>query len=121
MALPDPIPTLTVNSVNYDFARIGMNDTSSIYQTANGNDRLTVSRQNKKRNRFVARIDRNFTAEDPLISSIMQRYSHSVYTVFDSPVNGVTPADNDKLGQLLAAFLVAGTPDFQLRLLQGEI
>jgi hypothetical protein len=121
LALPDPIPTLTVNSKTYDFARIGMTDTSGIYQTADGLDRLTISHQYRKRNRFSVRLDRNFLADDPFVSTITQRFSHSVYTVIDTPQIGVDPVENDWLYQLHAAIMAAGTPDYSKRILQGEL
>lgn len=120
MALPDPIPTLTVGAVTYDFARTGMTDTSSTYQTADGLNRMAVSHSRNKRDRCVLRLDRDFVAADPYVSYNNQKYSHSAYVVFDAPLVGVTPAQRDALGQLLTAVMVAGTPDYILRVLQGE-
>lgn len=121
MALPDPIPTLTVQAKTYDFARIGFSDNSSVFQTANTRDRLTVSHRFNKRNRFSIRLDRSKIAADPFDASLNQEYSHSAYVVWDSPNLGITPAENQELGQLLVAILAAGTPDYDLRVLQGEI
>jgi len=120
MALPDPIPTLTVDAVTYDFFRTGMNGTSSTYSTANGLDHLTVSHTFNKRKRSVMRVDRDFVATDPYVPFNNNKYSHSAYVVYDAPGVGVTPTQQDKLGQLLAALMAAGTPDYVLRMLQGE-
>jgi hypothetical protein len=120
MALPDPIPTLTVDAVTYDFARIGMNDTSSVYQTANGLDRLTVSHVLKNRNRHTIRLDRKKVAADPFTADLNQEYSFSTYVVCDAPKLGVTAAEMNVHSQLLTALMVAGTPDYVLRVLQGE-
>lgn len=121
MALPDPIPTLTVNAVTYDFVRTGMADGSSIYQTANGLDKLSVSHQQKSRNRTTLRLDRKKIAADPFDAGINQEYSMSTYVVWDRPMVGFTAAECDYHTQLLSALLVAGTPDYGLRVLQGEI
>lgn len=119
--LPDPIPTLTVNSVTYDFVRIGSTETSSVYQTANGNDRMIVSRQNKARNRYTIRLDRRKVAANPFDASLNQEYTQSAYVVWDIPKLGVTPEEADYHGQLLSAVMVAGTPDYALRVLRGEV
>jgi len=120
MALPDPIPTLTVDAVTYDFARIGMNDSSAVYQTADGLDRMTVSHQLKNRNRHTLRLDRKKIAADPFDADINQEYSFSTYVVIDAPRLGVTAAELDDHSQLLTAIMAAGTPDYILRILQGE-
>jgi len=121
MALPDPIPTLTVSAVTYDFARIGMDGTSSIYQTANGNDRLLISHQNKNRFRTTARFDRRKIAANPLDASLNQEYTMSTYVVWDVPKTGFTSTEIVAHSQLLSDFLVAGTPDYGLRVVQGEV
>lgn len=122
MALPDPIPTITIDSVAYDLARIGMMDSKSIYQTANGLDRLTIEHQvTKNRNRQNLRFDRRKIAADPFDADLNQEYSFSTYVVTDSPKWGVTSAELDVHFQLLAGLWSAGTPDYGLRILQGEI
>lgn len=120
MALPDPIPTLTVNSVNYDFARIGNDVNSAVYQTADGNDRLTVSHSLKNRNRHTIRLDRTKIAANPFDAAIDQEYSMSTYVVVDVPKIGFTASEMNYHSQLLTAIMVAGTPDYVLRVLQGE-
>lgn len=121
MALPDPIPTLTVNSVTYDFARVGFGDASSVYQTANGLDRLTIQHSQKARNRHVVRLDRKATVADPLTTGNNFETSFSVYTVIDMPRVGFSAATVDYGRQLLESFMIAGTPDYGLRVIQGEI
>lgn len=121
VALPDPIPTLTVAGDTYDFSRVGFTDTSGVFLTADGLNRLTVSHRYNKRNRFSVRIDRQKVAADVWTPFNNTEYSHSAYVVWDCPTVGVTPAENQELGQLLYAVLAAGTPDYDLRVLQGEI
>lgn len=119
--IPDPIPTVTVNSVAYDFSRLGIDHSTGVFATADGAHRLTFARQSKKRDRFSMRLDHTFLAEDVFVPDTNSGYSHSAYVVWDSPRIGVTPSDNNVLGQVLTALMVAGTPDYALRLLQGEL
>lgn len=126
MALPDPIPTITINSVTYDLARtgfVGKNGASqgSVYQTSNGLDRLTIEHSEKNRKRDVVRFDRKKIAATPFDAAKDQEYSMSAYVVVDSPRLGFTSAEKDYVFQLLSAFWVAGTPDYGLRVLNGEI
>lgn len=121
MALPDPIPTLTVNAVEYDFVRAGMDLSSGVFRTANGNDVLTLSSSYKNRNRLQMRLDRKKTAADPFDSDLNQEYSWSTYVVHDFPKLGVTAAECHNLFLLLSAFAVEGTVDNGLRFLQGEL
>jgi hypothetical protein len=118
--IDDPIPTLTVNAVTYDFARVGGDLEKGIFQTADGANRLTLARQTRKRVRTSMRIDRTFLAEDPFVPDTNADYSHSAYVVWDRPRVGVTATQENYLGQLLTAVMVAGTPDYALRVLQGE-
>jgi len=121
MALPDPIPTITVNSVAYDFARVGMTDGKAVYQTADGNDRLTIENSVKNRSRTLIRLDRSKIAANPFDADLNQAYSFSTYVVMDRPKLGVSASEVNLHGQLLDALLVAGTPDYRLRVVQGEV
>jgi len=121
LALPDPIPTLTVNAVTYDFARVGFGDSSGVFMTGDGLNRLTVSHSRKNRHRAVVRLDRTDTVEDPFTTGSSYNSSFSVYTVFDWKENDFAVEDLDYGGQLLDAFMAAGTPDYRLRFLKGEI
>lgn len=125
MALPDPIPTLTVNAVTYDFARIGITGDSSsslgTYRTADKLNTLSIAHTVKNRERHSVRIDRKKVAANPFDSSLNQEYSWSVYTVLDMPRNGVSTTEAQLLNQLLAAFMVAGTPDYDIRVFAGEL
>lgn len=120
MALPDPIPTITVAAVTYDLARVSTSDDKSVYRTANKLDQLTISKSEKNRLRYSVRFDRKKVAATPFDASLNQEYRWSAYTVLDVPSNGVSVAEAQALNQLLAAFMVAGTPDYDSRVLQGE-
>jgi hypothetical protein len=124
MALPDPIPTITVNSVAYNFARTGTdaknNIFSSVYQTPDKLDKLTISRQERARTRHTVRFDRRKIAADPFNAAINQEYSMSAYTVIDIPKFGFSNTEVTWLSRLASDFMVAGTPDYELRVIQGE-
>jgi hypothetical protein len=124
MALPDPIPTITTDSIAYDFYRIGQigngDSVSSVYRTADDLNRLTISHERKRRFRHVVRLDRSKVAADPFDASVDQEYSWSAYTVFDVPLIGVSADEVDDLGLLLRDIQVAGTPDYVLRVIRGE-
>lgn len=121
MALPDPIPTLTVDAITYDFARTSFGDAQSIYRTANGLDVLTIAKTEKARSRFSVRFDRSKIAADPFDDNRNVPLSMSSYLVMDVPPTGFTAAEIQDHTELLTAFLVAGTPDYVLRVIQGEI
>lgn len=110
-----------MNSVTYDFARVGFGESKGLYRTADGLDRLTIEHSQKNRIRHVVRLDRTATVEDPLATGSSFETSFSVYTVIDAPKVGFTAADLDYGRQLLEAFHVAGTPDYGLRVIRGEI
>jgi hypothetical protein len=124
MALPDPIPTLTVNSVAYNFARTASSGNNgivtSVYQTPDKLDKLTVSRMERARTRYSVRFDRRKIAADPLNAALNQEYNMAAYTVFDVPRTGFSNTEITWLSRLLGDFLVAGTPDYELRVIQNE-
>lgn len=121
MALPDPIPTVTINSIAYDFARVGMAGSSAAYQTGDGLDRLTISHTVKNRIRTLVRLDRSKIDEDALITSTNRPYSASTYVVVDRDASGWDPSELDYHFQLLSGLWAAGTPDYGLRVLKGEV
>lgn len=122
MALPDPLAQVIVNTVEYDLARTGMSADSSVYKSADGLDKFTLSHQvTKNRLRRVARLDRSKIAANPFDADLNQEYSLSTYVVSDIPKLGVSAAEADFHFQLLAGLWASGTPDYGLRFLQGEV
>lgn len=119
--LPDPLATLTVDAVDRVFTRITQGETQSVYRTADKLDTLTVSRSEKSRNRYSMRFDRKKVDADPFNSDIDREYVWSAYMVVDVPPVGVSAVEAEDVVQLLTTFLVAGTPDYILRVLYGEI
>lgn len=114
--LPDPLATLTVDAVDFILARTSSSEDTCVYRTSDGLTKLTVTRQEKSRNRFTVRFDRK-----KIDSETSEVWTYAAYLVVDVPTDGVTAAEAEDVVQLLTAFTVAGTPDYILRVLQGEI
>lgn len=84
--------SLTVNSVATDLHRTEQGKTSSIYQSVDGNIKLTVSHQvAKSRTRRMMRVDLRVVAADPL-SSVNTYQNAACYIVIDEPAFGFTDA-----------------------------
>lgn len=91
MSLATP-QTVTIDTVATDLNRVLEDGTKSIYQSADGNTKLTVSHQeSKSRVRRMARIDRKIIAADPL-SAVNAYQTCGVYIVIDEPATGFTDA-----------------------------
>lgn len=98
--------SITINAVAESFAAISRDDTKSVYQTADGEHKLTISRTNGSRNRYLVRLDHKKVATNPVDSSNAEVTS-SVYMVFDIPDWGYTSTEVSDLSDGLAAFLSA--------------
>lgn len=123
MAFPDTIPTQTVNSVTYDFFRVGMSGSSGSYSTDDGLNRLSFDHTVKARARHAIRLDRDAIVEDPLTTGSNFKASMSAVLSVNMPRlgEGFSATDADWLVKLLSSILVEGTPDYSLRLLRGEV
>lgn len=92
MAFSDP-QSITVDSTPISLPRISEERAKSIYQSADGNLRLTISHQESKgRIRRMARIDARTVAADPLTAENEYK-SLGVYLVMDEPEFGFSIAD----------------------------
>jgi len=108
MALTDP-QTITINAVPNTCNRVQSDGYKSVYATADGNIRLTVSHQAVKgRNRRMARIDKRVIAADPLTAENGYQML-GVYVVIDEPEVGFADADIDYVVQALVAWLSSAT------------
>lgn len=104
MALQDP-QTVTVDAVPYACARVQSDGAKSVYATADGNFKVTVSHlANKGRTRRMARIDKRLVAADPLTSE--QEYKTlGVYLVIDEPDFGFADDAIDDIVQGMKSWL----------------
>jgi hypothetical protein len=80
--------SVTVDGVAKSLPRVGVGPSSSVYSTADGNLRYTISHQNGRRNRRTVRLDFRKIAADPLLDGVSREYSMSVYLVIDHPTIG---------------------------------
>lgn len=118
--LSDPL-TVYVNGANVSCPAISRNENQSVYQSADGKQRLTISHQYKaERHRFTARLDSNKVAADPLTSANNLVYTHSVYFVVDRPAVGYSVAESNSALDGLIALLQSGSPVITTRILGGE-
>lgn len=102
--LADP-QTVTIDAVPYSCARIESDATKSVYATADGNFKLTVSHQNSKdRSRRMIRLDKKVVAADPLTAENEYK-SVGVYLVVDEPTFGFTDDNIDDIIQGFKAWL----------------
>lgn len=85
--------SVTLNAVATDLHRTRDLETSSIYESADGNLLLKVSHQQSgQRVRRMARIDQQLVASDPL-TAISQYQTAGVYIVIDEPAFGFSSVD----------------------------
>lgn len=100
MALSDP-QTITVDAVPYACARVQSDGSRSVYATADGNFKFTVSHQTSKgRTRRMIRIDKRVVAADPL-SSENEYKTAGIYLVVDEPDFGFS---DDALDDIVQGF-----------------
>lgn len=107
MALQDP-QTVTIDSVPSTLNRVQSDGTKSVYASADGNLKVTVSHlANKGRTRRMARIDKRIVAADPL-SSVQEYKTLGVYVVIDEPEFGFADDAIDDIVQGFKAWLTSG-------------
>lgn len=93
MAFADP-QSVTVNAVAQSLPRISDSQLSSSYRKDDTTWRLDIQHTEGKglsaRNRRLVRLTQTKIAADPFAPSVNNKYSHSVYVVFDAPATGFT-------------------------------
>lgn len=92
MALTDP-QSIKISTVTTSLPRVSTKENSSIYESADGTIKVTVSTQNGNRKRQTWRVDVSKITEDPFIPAQNQEVSMSFYIVVDRPVSGYTNAE----------------------------
>lgn len=97
MAFADPQP-VTINSVLTNLPRVQTDGLMSVYMSADGTLKLTVSHQvqNDGRVRSMGRLDQTKVATDP-ISSANKSVTLSIYTVIERPSFGFSSTEVDQL------------------------
>jgi len=99
MALTDP-QTITIDSTPITLAKTNPGENQTIYQSSDGNLKLTISHQETKsgRTRHLARVDKRVVAADPLTSENEYK-SLGFYFVIDEPEFGFSDSDIDDVVQ----------------------
>jgi hypothetical protein len=119
MSFTDP-QSVTINAVANTLPRVSSGVNTGVFQTSDGNVKLSVSHAYGKRTRRTIRIDHSKVAPDPLISSTSVKYSMSTYVVVDTPVTGYTVTEAKQIVDALTAFLTGTSGARVTQLLGGE-
>jgi hypothetical protein len=119
MAFADP-QKVKVTETEATLPRVDTGSFSSQYLSSDGLTRLTISTQNGKRKRHVARIDLSKITTNPFDTTQNVEVGSSAYLVVDRPLAGFTNAELKKLVEGLVGFLSASTYSATEKLLGSE-
>lgn len=108
MALTDP-QSITIAGVAVSLPRVSSSGSSSVYQSADGNTKLTVTSSTGRRYRRTARLEHKKIAGDPLVPATNTTFSMSCYVTYDVPPVGYTVAQQKEVGDGLTSWLASGT------------
>lgn len=104
MAFTDP-QSLTINSIATSVPRTEVDNLKSIYTSADGNVKLTISHQPAAdRTRHMIRADQRIVASDPL-TAVNAYKNLGVYLVIDQPNFGFSATTINYLVAALTAWL----------------
>lgn len=92
MSIADP-QSITISGSTISLPRIAVGENQSVYQSADGLQKLTLSSQYGKRIRRVHRFDHSKITPDPFVPASNTKVGTSMYLVFDTPPAGYTLAD----------------------------
>jgi hypothetical protein len=109
MALTDPQKFKEVAGTEVTAPRVTSGSLSSVYETSDGNNKLSIStlETNSNRLRHLIRIDVSKLATNPFEETKKQEITASVYLVVDRPVAGFTVAEMKKLVEGLSGLCSA--------------
>jgi hypothetical protein len=119
MAFADP-QKVKVTETEATLPRVDTGSFSSQYLSSDGLTRLTISTQNGKRKRHVARIDLSKITTNPFDTTQNVEVGSSAYLVVDRPLAGFTNTELKKLVEGLVGFLSASTYSATEKLLGSE-
>jgi hypothetical protein len=109
MAFADPQKVKVDGSAEETLPRVDSGNFKSVYLNNDGDVKLTLSTQNGRRKRHMARIDLTKVTPSVLNSAQNEEASASAYLVIDRPLTGYTQAELKKLVEGLTNFLSAST------------
>lgn len=119
MALSDP-QSIKINASTISLPRVSTKDGKSTYSSADGLTKLTLSTDENRRKRQVARLDLKKIAADPFVPAQNKEVSSSVYLVFDRPIEGYSNEEMKKALEGFVELLTASTYTLPVKLLGGE-
>jgi hypothetical protein len=119
MSFADP-QSITISAVTTSLPRVSVGDNKSKYQSADGLIALTGSSIYGNRTRRVLRVDHSKWITSPFTSTTNQEVGMSVYTVFDIPSLGYTPADCKAVFDGFNTAIHASSDALITKLLGGE-
>lgn len=119
MAFADP-QSVTISGVTTSLPRVQILPNGSVYHSADGNIRLTITSQNKRRYRRTIRLETSKVAGDPLVPATNTVFSMTVYTVIDFPKVGYDTAQTKAVVDGLAALMSASSGAATTKLIGGE-
>ena len=119
MALADP-QSIKISGSTISLPRVSTGDFKSIYESADGKTKLSLSTVKGKRNRQVVRVDVSKVTTDPLISTQNVEVSMSNYLVFDRPATGYSNAEAKAVYDGFIEALQASTSVVVTKLLGSE-
>lgn len=108
MALADP-QSVTIAGVAVSLPRVSTSGGVSVYQSADGNTKLTVTTTTGRRFRRTARLDHKKVAGDPLVPATNTTFSMSTFLMYDVPPVGYTVAQQKEVGDALTGWANSGT------------
>jgi hypothetical protein len=122
MALTDPQKFKEHTETEVEAARVSSGDFKSVYQSPDGNAKLSVSTSstNNQRLRHLVRIDVRKLATNVYEESKKQDVGASVYLVVDRPENGFTVSECKKLVAGLVGLLSASSYALTEKVLGGQ-
>lgn len=122
MSFPDSL-SIDVGGGTTTLNRVSVGDRQSVFESIDGNIRLSIRYLNRRRTRREIRVSHRKTATDPLFPSQNRPYSESVYLVIDTELEnvGFTPTEQKNAAVGLMTLLTASTNANLIKFTQGEI
>lgn len=119
MALADP-QSIKISGTTTSLPRTETGKGTSLYESADGLIKLSLSTVDNRRKRQVVRVDVSKITEDPFIPAQNVEVSMSTYLVFDRPKVGYTNAEAKAVYDGFIEALQASSSAVVTKLLGGE-
>lgn len=117
--LSDPQSFDTAADAAVSLPAVSRGENRSVYLSADGKIKLTISHQYGNRIRRMIRIDESQVAADPL-TAVNQEVSASIYIVIDEPLWGFSDAELLDVWTGLYGLLNASSHAAMIKVIAGE-